>query len=46
VTAGVEAAVPFLLLFRRKEALAAEEAPVEEAPAEEAPAEEVSEGGE
>ena len=41
VTAGIVAAVPFWLLFRRKEALAAEEASVEEAAAEE-----VSEGGE
>ena len=46
ITAGVVAAVPFWLLFRRKEALAAEKVSAEEAPAEEAPAEEVSEGGE
>jgi formate dehydrogenase iron-sulfur subunit len=41
VTAGIVAAVPFWLLFRRKEALAADDMAMEEAPAEE-----VSEGGE
>jgi formate dehydrogenase iron-sulfur subunit len=44
ITAGVVAAVPFWLLFRRKEALAAEEVAAVEV--EEAPTEEVSEGGE
>lgn len=45
ITAGLVAALPFWLLFRRREALAVEEVPAEEAPAEEAPAEEGSEGG-
>ena len=51
ITAGVVAAVPFWLLFRRRETLAAEATPMEEAsaeesPVEEAPTEELSEGGE
>jgi formate dehydrogenase iron-sulfur subunit len=51
ITAGVVAAVPFWLLFRRKEALAAvaieaETVPLEKVLAEEASAEQVSEGGE
>ena len=49
LTAGVVAAVPFWLLFRRKEALAAEAVPVEAVPAEQVPprtSRESSEGGE
>jgi formate dehydrogenase iron-sulfur subunit len=51
LTAGIVAAVPFWLLFRRREELAAVEAPTEEVSAkevaaEEASAEEISEGGE
>lgn len=46
ITAGVVAAVPFWLLFRRRETLAAEAAAAETAPVEQVPAEEVSEGGE
>ena len=45
LTAGVVAAVPFWLLFGRKEALAAEAA-AEEAPVEQPPPETTSEGGE
>ena len=45
LTAGVVAAVPFWLLFRRKEVLAAQ-APVDEAPVEQPPPEQSSEGGE
>jgi formate dehydrogenase iron-sulfur subunit len=44
LTAGVVAAVPFWLLFRRKEALAAEGVPAEDIPVEEASADEVSSG--
>jgi formate dehydrogenase iron-sulfur subunit len=51
ITAGIVAAVPFWLLFRRKEALAAEGVPAEEVSTEEVSAEEISgeeasEGGE
>lgn len=46
ISAGIVAAVPFWLLFRRREALAVEATPMEEASAEEASTEELSGGGE
>jgi formate dehydrogenase iron-sulfur subunit len=44
LTAGVVAAVPFWLLFRRRETLAAEGIPPEEVPTEEVSAEDISSG--
>jgi formate dehydrogenase iron-sulfur subunit len=46
LTAGLVAALPFWLLFRRKETLAAAQVPTVEIPAEQPPTEAESEGGE